>query len=239
MQSHHPFVEQKLSKTLSFSISGQTLNIIYSNISAIKIKFYLIDLEILFSRSPSIKTLSYDFGLVKPNYETTLTVKQQNTEDKVTYTIPEEFTSKNIFFEVSSGELKQFETYYTSNITAIINESFGVVKVCNNELKPLIKAYVKCFAKVNGEGMKFYKDGYTDLRGKFDYVSLSSDLIKRVRRFYLFISDEQLGSIIKECKPPENIQSKNGESFMVNLNTYKQQRKEEWRNQANLLSNKL
>ena len=39
-------------------------------------------------------------------------------------------------------------------------------------------------------------------------------------------TDEQLGSIIKECKPPENIQSKNGESFMVNLNSYKQQRKE-------------
>ena len=55
----------------------------------------------------------------------------------------------------------------------------------------------------------------------------------------MFISDEKLGSIIKECKPPENIQSKNGESFMVNLNSYKQQRKEEWRNQNNLLSNKL
>ena len=36
--------------------------------------------------------------------------------------------------------------------------------------KPLSKVYVKVFADVNGTPT-FYKNGYTDLRGKFDYAS--------------------------------------------------------------------
>lgn len=40
----------------------------------------------------------------------------------------------------------------------------------------LSKVYVKVYAKTKS-GVKFFKDGYTDLRGKFDYASVStSDL---------------------------------------------------------------
>ena len=36
------------------------------------------------------------------------------------------------------------------------------------------KAYVKVYARLRGGKVRFFKDGYTDLRGKFDYASLNS-----------------------------------------------------------------
>ena len=39
----------------------------------------------------------------------------------------------------------------------------------------------------------FYKDGYTDLRGKFDYASASSQNIKDFRKFSFFIMSDFFG----------------------------------------------
>jgi len=53
-----------------------------------------------------------------------------------------------------------------------------------------IKVYVKTFAKQkNGEEL-FYRDGYTDLRGRFDYALSSSSDIQTIEKFALFISHD-------------------------------------------------
>ncbi len=50
--------------------------------------------------------------------------------------------------------------------------------------------------------MKFYKDGYTDHRGRFDYASVSTPEQQPVGRFaILALSDEQ-GALIREVAPP-------------------------------------
>ena len=42
--------------------------------------------------------------------------------------------------------------------------------------------------------MKFYKAGYTDLRGGFDYMSLSTNELDFVKKFSLLVLSEQHGS---------------------------------------------
>ena len=37
-----------------------------------------------------------------------------------------------------------------------------------------LKTYVKTYARMKDGSIRFYKDGYTDLRGRFDFGSLSS-----------------------------------------------------------------
>jgi len=44
---------------LSFSIENKNLQITYSNVTSINIKFYFIDLEILFSRRPFLKQVIF------------------------------------------------------------------------------------------------------------------------------------------------------------------------------------
>ena len=54
--------------------------------------------------------------------------------------------------------------------------------------------YVKTFSKEKGGKVVFYKDGYTDLRGRFDYASLNPESLKNVDRFSLFIMSDELGN---------------------------------------------
>lgn len=73
----------------------------------------------------------------------------------------------------SKSGLKVIKTYFSSKMKVRIFEKFGELKVYftkeNSQEVPLPKSYVKVYQrKKNGE-VKFFKDGYTDLRGRFDY----------------------------------------------------------------------
>ena len=50
---------------------------------------------------------------------------------------------------------------------------------------------------MNNQTVKFYKDGYTDFRGRFDYVSLNTDDIKTVEKFSIFVMSSELGSWVQ------------------------------------------
>ena len=49
----------------------------------------------------------------------------------------------------------------------------------------------------------FYKDGYTDLRGRFDYVSLNTDELDRVAKFAILVLSDAKGAVVKEAAPPK------------------------------------
>ena len=120
---------------LTFSIEKKKLEIIHSNIKQITIKFYLIDLEILFSRNPSISLMNdnnsehNEFSYVSPNYVTVIETKENEKIENLTeYNIPDEFISKNILIEVSSESIKNFNMYFSSELKIIISENLRRIK---------------------------------------------------------------------------------------------------------------
>lgn len=52
---------------------------------------------------------------------------------------------------------------------------------------------MKVYSKNKDNAETFYKDGYTDLRGRFDYASLSSSNFKEIEKFSMLIYHEELG----------------------------------------------
>ncbi len=64
---------------------------------------------------------------------------------------------------------------------------------------------MKCFAKTTDGKESFYKDGYTDLRGRFDYATLNSNNISNIKKYAILVMSDELGSLIKEVKAPEKI----------------------------------
>ena len=46
-------------------------------------------------------------------------------------------------------------------------------------------------------------DGYTDLRGKFDYASLSTGDLDTTTRFSVLIMSDTHGATVKEVQPPK------------------------------------
>ena len=69
--------------------------------------------------------------------------------------------------------------------------------------KPLPKVYVKVYARMKDGRVRFYKDGYTDLRGLFDYSSLNTNELDFVDKFSLLIMSEQNGAVVREANPPK------------------------------------
>ena len=208
---------------LNIELKDQDINIIYKNISEFTVKYYLIDIEILFSRSPFVKKTKVDFNLVKPQKEDKIKVTNEQKENKYLLTIPEELRNKNFYIEISSGKKIENEIYNSSLLKYSIIESIGEIKVMTPELKPLSKVYVKCFCETNSGTIKFYKDGFTDLRGKFDYVSLNTDLVNEVKKFSILMVSKEYGSIIATCNPPKLIKETSGENSIEKMFDYRQQ----------------
>jgi hypothetical protein len=49
----------------------------------------------------------------------------------------------------------------------------------------------------------FYKDGYTDLRGKFDYASVSTSDIGSAQKFSILIMSNDHGATVLEAPLPQ------------------------------------
>ena len=94
------------------------------------------------------------------------------------------------------------------------------------DLKPIPKIYVKCFCETISGIIKFYKDGFTDLRGKFDYISLNSDLINEVKQFSILMVSKEYGSINVICNPPKMIKSEDGKDSVQRIFDYRQQERD-------------
>lgn len=82
-------------------------------------------------------------------------------------------------------------------------ETYGELKVTNEKAKPLPGVYVKVFVRLSGSlQTQFYKDGYTDIRGKFDYAQFSGSSLPQVERFALLVTHEKYGSLTLEAGTP-------------------------------------
>ena len=63
--------------------------------------------------------------------------------------------------------------------------------------------YVKVYARMKDGNVRFYKDGYTDLRGCFDYSSLSTNELDFVDRFSILVLSDEYGALVRETNPPK------------------------------------
>jgi len=57
-----------------------------------------------------------------------------------------------------------------------------MIKVFDSSLIPMPKSYVKCFAKISGSTV-FFRDGYTDLRGSFNYLDVKETDYAKITKF--------------------------------------------------------
>ena len=186
--------------TFHIKFEGKEIVIEYSNVPEVTIKFYLIELEALFSRAPFLSQESTNFNFVQPNLVQTIILDP--TLKVYKHKIPDAYHSKNISAEIEGSELQARDNYYFASLKVQIFENYGELKVVDEENKALSQVYIKLFARNKDKTVSFYKDGYTDIRGRFDYASLNLSRLAKIEKFAIFVTSEKHGSIIKECNPP-------------------------------------
>eukprot|EP00730_Choanoeca_flexa_P005743 TRINITY_DN12010_c0_g2_i3.p1 TRINITY_DN12010_c0_g2~~TRINITY_DN12010_c0_g2_i3.p1 ORF type:complete len:1507 (+),score=445.65 TRINITY_DN12010_c0_g2_i3:292-4521(+) len=170
----------------------------------VQVDFYVTDIELLFSTSPFMvagKTTAVDNSctMVAPN----LTDKATLVDNAVDVALPRKLANRNLLIQVTLQGMTELVSYMPASIKCTYRETQGIVQVTSAEDKRLPRVYVKVYAKIKGQTKaQFHKDGYTDIRGCFDYVSVSSSLNKVEELAVLVISKG--GASVKTCPVPSH-----------------------------------
>ena len=117
--------------------------------------------------------------------------------------LPNDYQSKNVLVEVVGAGKRRSEAIYANELQTIVSENFGIITVRHDkDGRPLPKVYVKVYVMTD-DGPQFYKDGYTDLRGKFDYATVSTTDIANATKFSVLVMGEEHGATVLEAPVPQ------------------------------------
>ena len=187
--------------TVDLKVEGGEVKVSYRNVADAVVNYYTMDLEFLFSTKPFLSGESGRFSIIKPNH--TAKLKLPKGKDTHTFSLPKEFSGENVLVEIVAGSSSAAQPYFANTLKVTVVENYGRLEVREAKSgKPVPRAYIKVYARNAAGRPVFYKDGYTDLRGKFDYASLSTDALDGTSRFALLVMSENHGALVKEAAPP-------------------------------------
>lgn len=192
--------ELNASKDITFEakIEGKTIAVSHKNLDSQELRFsyYIIDLEVFFSKKPFLSQISEDFGYLQPILTQQVKLDNKSTDSlaESKFEVPQTLQKVNMYIQITANNKKQGVIYFSTNLKVIVQENYGTLKVTDDKDRPLSKVYVKGFIQNKQGEVNFYKDGYTDLRGKFDYLSTNSNQDNQIEKFSLFIMSDELGN---------------------------------------------
>jgi hypothetical protein len=182
-------------------VEGVKATLDFQNVPEVTVNYYEMDLEFLFSTNPFVSSDTSRFAIIQPNKS--MKMKLQGQKGSKIFTLPTEYQASNVIVEVIGGGKTTSTAVYANELKTILSDSMGLLTVRHEKTgKPLPKVYVKVYADT-ADGVKFFKDGYTDLRGKFDYASVSSTGLGEVRKFSVLVMSEEHGATVLEASIPQ------------------------------------
>jgi len=186
----------------TFTVEDREVRIDYQHVDRLQVNYYLIDLEMLFSSNPFVQKFSGQFSHIRPHE--TATVSLPADAKQLAFELPQALHNRNILVEIVGGGITRSQAYFSNSLTVQVSENYGQLSVTETASgKPLPKTYVKVYSEMNDGRTLFYKDGYTDLRGRFDYSSLSTNELDFVKRFSILVLDDERGGLVREAQAPK------------------------------------
>jgi len=187
--------------SLELDVEARRVSLQYRNVTQCEVSYYEMDVEFLFSTRPFVQDESRSFAYIKPHLSETRTLDPEASD--LAFDLPEQFRNANVLVEVRAGGVVRRQPYFANSLTVHTLETYGQVQVAHADTdQPLRKVYIKVFARQPNGSFRFYKDGYTDLRGRFDYASIGTSEAIAVDRFAVLVLSEDHGATIREMSPP-------------------------------------
>lgn len=188
--------------TFDFTVADRRIKVTYRNLARCAVHYYLMDIELMFSRQPFLAEKSGRFAMVKPNRKDVIELPADAHTHG--FSLPEDYSSANLSIEVVAAGQRKSQVHYANDLIVQVADHYGRVQVHRRSTgRPLPSTYVKVYARKHGGEVAFYKDGYTDIRGAFDYASLSTNELDRVERFAILVASDDHGALVREAAPPK------------------------------------
>jgi hypothetical protein len=158
--------------SFDFKVENKSIALTYRNLTEVAVNYYLMDPEFSFSSNPFVSEDASRFSIIKPNKATTQALPKG--KDALEVALPGEFAKANVLVEIVAAGQRKAQAYHANTFKLNLTENYGRLEArdsTNN--RAVSKAYVKVYARLGNGSVRFFKDGYTDLRGRFDYASLN------------------------------------------------------------------
>ncbi len=189
-QAEKKEVTEKAEPTLEIALNPDgKLRLTHERLKQADLKLYHVDLEMLFSKNPFLYDTD-DLPGTRPNL-----VRQVALEGSETILeLPEEFRRGNVLIAADAGSTKTLQILDSQSIKLEHRKADTTLQVFDSESRtPLAACYVKVYREEDGEPV-FHKDGYTDLRGKFDYLTLTDGGSPPSSDIAIFVDHPKKGS---------------------------------------------
>jgi hypothetical protein len=185
--------------TFELALDREGVVLTSQHVASLELRFFEMDVELLFSRQPFVQSDVSRFSFIEPGSRETIASPQ--AKHRVAW--PDTLRGKNVVVEAVGAGQRKAKVHYANDLTTAVANQVGQVRVSRtSDQRALAATYVKVYARKHGGDVAFYKDGYTDLRGWFDYASLSTSDLDHVERFAILVCSDQSGAAILEASPP-------------------------------------
>jgi hypothetical protein len=187
---------------LEMQVEAGRIRLDYRNLKGCTLTFYPMDIELLFSRSPFLQEGAAQFSFIRPVLSQA--VELPAGKEMLAVDLPREFQARNVMVEALAAGLRKTQAYYANTLKVQMIEAYGQLAVTHaGTRKPVPAAYIKVYVKTKDGEVKFFKDGYTDLRGRFDYASLNTNELDNAERLAVLVLSPDLGAVVREAAPPK------------------------------------
>jgi len=197
-QTQHSLADR--APALAVAVEADRVTVTARNIAEGEIRLYPLDIELLFSRQPFLADGAAQSAPIRPAHSAP--IRFAANDQPLVVPIPPAFAKRNLLVEIRGGGLAERRSYTPNTLRVQAVAAHGRVRVQDAAGKPAAGAYVKVYARHGDGDVRFYKDGYTDLRGWFDYASLSTADLDTAQRFAILVLDDARGAALLEAPPP-------------------------------------
>jgi len=155
-----------------FKVENKSIALTYRNLGEVTVNYYLMDPEFSFSSNPFVSEDASRFSIIKPNKSSVQALPKG--KDTLEVPLPAEFAKANVLVEIVAAGQRKAQAYHANTLKLVLAENYGRLETRDSASdRAVSKAYVKVYARLSNGTVRFFKDGYTDLRGRFDYASLN------------------------------------------------------------------
>ncbi|MEK7952765.1 hypothetical protein [Luteolibacter soli] len=158
------------------------------------LQLFSVDLEVMFSKDPFLTGEGAALPAIRANESREVALLGEQTEVE----LPEAFRRGNVLVAAQSEKTKVLRVLDSRALETVRQPLERTIQVFDSASRlPLPQTYVKVYVQgPNGEAV-FHKDGYTDLRGKFDYLSHTGSELGEIRKVAVLVSHPEKGARIE------------------------------------------
>ena len=181
---------------LAIADGGTSVSLTGRNLAECLLKAYPVDVEVAFSDDPfgtSAKRRDALLCLV-PKWSRSVKLGRDGAAQ---VELPADLRARSVVLvaEGAEGRAEARLARAPRDFDVQVVREYRQLRVKGADGRPLAGAYVKVYARdARGQSVEFHKDGYTDLRGAFDYAGVSTDTSFRPAEYAILVLREGGGS---------------------------------------------